>query len=247
MDGEYAGLTSDCGRAGLDRAATGGAAGRPTAGRGAAGRGGAAGGDGGLAVTTGRAVVCGVSGAADGRDSSMRSRSVGGTNRPGIGTDGGEGEPVSAARGSASACSIWSSCIVAGASGASAADAASGATSGGAMTAGTGSTAATAIGSAECSASNGSAAVTGGAAVASSGDCSAASSNPTGACSAGGCRGRVIVLTRRGGPSVWACGLGGSGLRPGAGFLPPDGAGRSANRSPLGSAIPRWRARRSTN
>jgi hypothetical protein len=68
------------------------AAGR-TGGRGAAG---AAGGRGAI---TGRAVVCGASGADDGRFSSMRSLNVGGTKRPaGCAGRGGAAAPGEAAR-----------------------------------------------------------------------------------------------------------------------------------------------------
>jgi hypothetical protein len=55
------------------------------------------------------------------------------------------------------------------------------------------------------------------------------------------------VLMRRGGPSVGAAGFGGSTFLAVADFLAGTGAERSAKMSPLGSVIPRWRARRSTN
>jgi hypothetical protein len=56
-----------------------------------------------------------------------------------------------------------------------------------------------------------------------------------------------IVLTSLGGPRVGAAGLGGSTfLATGPAFL-PRATGVSANMSPPGSVMPRWRASRSTN
>ena len=64
------------------------------------------------------------------------------------------------------------------------------------------------------------------------------------------CTTGLMVLTRRGGPSVGVAGLAGSGFFATGAFLPPDvfaGAWCSANMSPPGSAMLRWRATRSTN
>ena len=79
----------------------------------------------------------------------------------------------------------------------------------------------------------------------SSGSTSAAGASGS---STGGGTAGLIVLTRRGGPSTGATGLGGSTFLAAA-FLPPlADAGASANRRlPPGSAIFRWRATRSTN
>jgi hypothetical protein len=65
---------------------------------------------------------------------------------------------------------------------------------------------------------------------------------------AGGCAG-LIVLTSRGGPRTGVAGFGGSAFFGAAVFFAPPfaGAGVSANMSPLGSDMPRWRAMRSTN
>ena len=62
--------------------------------------------------------------------------------------------------------------------------------------------------------------------------------------------GGLTVFTSRGGGSTGAVGFGGSGafFATAAPFLiPPLGSGVSAKISPVGSAMLRWRARRSTN
>ncbi len=78
---------------------------------------------------------------------------------------------------------------------------------------------------------------------------SATGASATGASSAAGGWAGLIVLIRRGGPSTGAVGFGGSTFFvAGAFFAPPlGGAAVSANMSPLGSEILRWRATRSTN
>jgi hypothetical protein len=71
-------------------------------------------------------------------------------------------------------------------------------------------------------------------------------SGGTGTSATTGTAGRT-VLTNRGGPKVGVVGLGGSTLLvTGPDFL-PRAAGVSANMSPVGSVMPRWRASRSTN
>ena len=151
--------------------------------------------------------------------SSIRSRSVGGTKRPGavIGSTGGG---ASSTRGGSGAA--------------------------GSGTAGGGSTT-TATGGAAGAAATGGAA-TGG----SSTRCSATAGTGSGASSGGGAgvgggAWGLIVLTRRGGPKTGAVGFGGSAFLTAVVFFPPfAGAGTSANMSPLGSAMLRCRATRST-
>ena len=249
-DGWYGGRTSG-GRAVPGRAGAGAPGRAATAGRGA-GRGGA-GGATGRGVTTGRAVVCGASGADDGRFSSMRRRSVGGTKRPagGAGRCGAVGAPAdAAASGSCGAAPSGAAPV-----GCAACVAATG-TAGSVSEFGRctddglrrrrvsgGGYAGRGLGR-RCDRGRrfelrrrldllrfvrrlrrGGVVVVG----------IAVEPSSTGA----GCTGRVMVLTRRGGPSVCTGAFGGSGLRPGIGFLPLDGTGRSANKSPLGSEMPR--------
>ena len=152
--------------------------------------------------------------------SSIRRRIVGGTNRPWA--EGGAwlaASGVSAAGGSATGSSTGAG----GASSTSAVGAA--ACTGSATGAGTGTCG---------SATGGASSATGGTTGASGGGAEAAAG--------------LTVFTRRGGPNTGADGFGGSGFfAAGVFLLPFAGAGWSANMSPLGSEIPRWRATRSTN
>jgi len=112
---------------------------------------------------------------------------------------------------------------------------------GGAAASGAGSGSSSTTGSATGSST------TGGGGTSSTGT-SATGASTTGASSAGGCAG-LIVLIRRGGPSTGAAGLGGSAFFCAVAFFAPplEGGAVSANMSPPGSAIFRWRATRSTN
>jgi hypothetical protein len=151
----------------------------------------------------------------------MRSRSVGGTNRPGavVGSGGSGGSSTRGGSGAAA----------------------------GSGTAGGGGSATTVAAGATGSAATGGAA-TGGSSI----RCSATAGTDSGASTGAGAgvgagAGGLIVLTRRGGPSTGAVGLGGSAFFVAAVFFPPlAGAGTSANISPLGSAMLRCRATRST-
>jgi hypothetical protein len=154
--------------------------------------------------------------------SSIRSRSVGGTKRPG-GVTGSAGGGGSATR-----------------RGSGAATGGSGITGGGSTTTATGGAA-------------GSAATEGAATGGSSTCCSATTTGRGSSASTGGGAGvgggacGLIVLTRRGGPKTGAVGFGGSAFLTAVAFFPPfAGAGTSANMSPLGSAMLRCRATRST-
>jgi hypothetical protein len=86
----------------------------------------------------------------------------------------------------------------------------------------------------------------------SSTSCSATAGTGSGASTGGGAgvdggAWGLIVLTRRGGPKTGAVGFGGSAFLTAVVFFPPfAGAGTSANMSPLGSAMLRCRATRST-
>ena len=153
--------------------------------------------------------------------SSMRSRSVGGTKRPGgvIGSTGGGGSSTRGGSGAAGSGTAGGGSTTTATGGAAGAAATGGASTGGSST--------------RCSATAG----TGSGASASSGG---------GAGVGGGAWGR-IVLTRRGGPKTGAVGFGGSAFLTAVVFFPPfAGAGTSANMSPLGSAMLRCRATRST-
>ncbi len=85
----------------------------------------------------------------------------------------------------------------------------------------------------------------GGGATSTTGASSSASSGSASPSPSSAACGR-IVFTRRGGGSAGAAGFGGSGfLAVAAGFFVFDG-GASTKMSPVGTAMPRWRARRST-
>ncbi len=165
-----------------------------------------------FAGVSGRAGLTGCPG------SSIRSRSVGGTNRP---------------------------CAVAGSDvGSSTGKGSNGGAGGSGITSG-GSTKAADAG-AGSAATRG--AGTGGSSIRCSTSTGGSSSTSAGASGAGaGGAGGLTVLTRRGGPSTGAEGFGGSAFFAGAPFFPPlAGTGVSANMSPPGSAMLRCRATRST-
>ena len=157
-----------------------------------------------------------------GRCSSMRSRRVGGTTRP-------AGAFLGAAAGAGA--------------GAAAIGASTGAGDGSAASAGGGSSIATAgAGGASDTTTGSGSGAGGGAGSASSNSGSTASVSGVAATTG------LAVFTRRGGGSAGAAGLTGSGaFLACAPFLPPLGAGVSAKMSPVGSAMLRWRASRSTN
>ena len=153
--------------------------------------------------------------------SSIRRRMVGGTNRPGA-----EGDAWLAASGVSAAAAGSAIGSSTGGGGASSTSAAGGAACSGSATGAGAGTCGSATGGAS-SATDGTTGTSGGGAAGAAG---------------------LTVFTRRGGPNTGADGFGGSGFfAAGVFLLPLAGAGWSANMSPLGSEIPRWRATRSTN
>ncbi len=183
--------------------------------------------------------TCGRFAGASGREgcgvrpgSSMRSRIVGGTKRPaGLAA----GACAATAGMSVVGSSIGASSTTGGADGAGSSMLGGGATSGAAATGCTGS----GSGAGGCTTAAGSSTI--------SGSSSSGGGAGAGVVSAGGTAG-LMVLTRRGGPRTGAVGFGGSAFFGAGAFLAPlAGTGCSANMSPPGSEMLRWRATRSTN
>ena len=212
---------------------------RPVAG--VAGLAPAAGGVGGCTIRG--CVTCGRFAGASGRagcgvlpGSSMRSRIVGGTNRP-DGPDGGATDAAAATGvgGSSIVSSTTGGSSIWGGSGTITTGGASSTTTGGggstSITGGGAATTATGTSTGSCSTSGGGGGAAAGAAV-----------------SAGTCG--LSVLTRRGGPRTGAAGLAGSAFFGAGAFFAVVLAGMtpcSANMSPPGSEMLRCRASRSTN
>ena len=205
-------------------------------GRAVAGFADAAGGVGGGGCTMRGCVTCGRLAGASGRagcgvlpGSSMRSRIVGGTNRPagGGGAGAGGGAAATGAGGSSTVSSTTGGSSTGGASGTiTIGGASSTSTVGGGSpsTTGGGGTTATGTSTGSCSTTGGDGGGGGGA--------TAVTVSAAGACG-------LTVFTRRGGPRTGAAGLGGSAFFGVGAFLAVLFAGTacSANMSPLGSEI----------
>ena len=181
----------------------------------------------GFGAIRGGAFICSGGVGDVGRCSSMRSRRVGGTMRPG--TTGGFGGGGASIRGAvaATAGSGVSVSSAAGGGGSTGTSTGTSTTAGGACTtigSGSGASASTATGSTSAG--------------------GASTSSSAGAATGAG----FAVLTSRGGGSIGAAGFTGSAafFAGAPGFLPFT-TGVSAKMSPLGSEMLRWRASRSTN
>ena len=170
--------------------------------------------------------------------SSIRSRIVGGTNRP----DGAAEAEAAAAGGASGVCASGSGSTTGSSTGGAAATCGGSCSTGAATVGGAGAGGSTTAGGAGASCR---ASATGASCSTSGSTCAGGGSTSVIAADAAG----LTTLTRRGGPRTGAAGLAGSGFFTSAGFLavPFAGAGCSANMSPPGSDMLRWRATRSTN